>query len=962
VASLVLVPFALFLSVALSGHLLLPGDDLIQNYPLRVLVGWDLRHGHLPLWDPYEWSGAPLLAGFNAGALYPSTFLFAILPASLAWSIGQALVYATAGTGLYFFLRRRGFGPEAAWLAAVVFSGSGFMVAHLNHLGLIEGMSWVGWILLALDHLARPAPPGAATGHGETIRARVRWSALLGLFGGLFVLAGDPRAVSNVAVVAAVFGAWLVWRSRGSRIPLLVSVVASGVLATLIGAGQLLPGLEALSVSQRSVSSLAAFGAGSLSAPQLLLFGVPFLLGGFGTFGLPAYSANYNLAEISGYLGLLPLAGAFGVIGGFLAGTARRLDLRRLGLGLGLRRRSRSPAEHRNGSEGAIRGADGPATGAWVGLAVVGVLLALGDQTPLGHVLVHIPLYSGQRLQSRNLGVIDVALAVLFCIWVDRYLPRSGAGSAWRGVVRGTALLAPGLVLAVFLAAAVAPGTMRRLLQANNLILGYAWPFLIASGILAVAVTALLLFGERIRRRRLRLVSALVLLDVAFFLVNGLYGWNSTAALKPDPGGTAQLAGQLSGNERFAVYDPDLAYPSYVIAQPGNVRVPDQNVLSQLSSVQGYGSFVADTYENATGAHSMGHLNLSLLRGPLADELDLRLVLVPPKEAPDLRPYLTAPRWRYEGEIAGLMAFRNTDHLAPAYLAPPTSGGASTGQTTAGSVRQLSTVPLDGSATFEVTAPSSVRLIRSSSWYTGWTATLVPVGGGRTLTRPATAADSGLLQSVVVPPGRWRVSFSYRPSGVVVGLVSSGVGLLAVLGGLLLVGLSRGRRRVRAARDEFARLLETNPRYRRLWRYTVTSVVSTVASEVTLLVTYGTHTLGAVTAAVVANLAGTIPSYPMSRYWIWPEANREHTARQVAGYWLVSLASLVASSAATGVAADYAPAGGVARLVVVGAAYIGTLVVLWLAKLAVYHFVLFRPPPDRDLPSVAAGAEHQPAG
>ncbi|MBO0714747.1 MAG: hypothetical protein J2P59_08320, partial [Acidimicrobiales bacterium] len=238
-ASLVLIPFVVFLCIWLSGHLLLPDDDLIQNFPLRVLVGSELRNGHLPLWDPYEWSGAPLLAGFNAGAFYPATLLFAFLPASLAWNLGQAAVYAVAATGMFCFLRRRGFRPEAAWLAAVVFSGSGFMASHLNHLGLIEGMSWVGWVLLALDHLARPARPGEKPDHAAIVRARVRWSALLGLFGGLVVLAGDPRAVSNVAVPAAVFGIWLVWRSRGRRTPLLTSIAAGCLLAGLIGAGQL---------------------------------------------------------------------------------------------------------------------------------------------------------------------------------------------------------------------------------------------------------------------------------------------------------------------------------------------------------------------------------------------------------------------------------------------------------------------------------------------------------------------------------------------------------------------------------------------------------------------------------------------------------------------------------------------------------------------------------------------------
>jgi hypothetical protein len=85
-------------------------------------------------------------------------------------------------------------------------------------------------------------------------------------------------------------------------------------------------------------------------------------------------------------------------------------------------------------------------------------------------------------------------------------------------------------------------------------------------------------------------------------------------------------------------------------------------------------------------------------------------------------------------------------------------------------------------------------------------------------------------------------------------------------------------------------------------------------------------------------------------------------ARQAGGYWLVSLVSLVSSSAMTGLAADLAPSGGAARLLVVGVAYIGTLLVLWLGKLAVYHWVLFRPQRVTEVPPVGATAEHPAPG
>lgn len=123
----------------------------------------------------------------------------------------------------------------------------------------------------------------------------------------------------------------------------------------------------------------------------------------------------------------------------------------------------------------------------------------------------------------------------------------------------------------------------------------------------------------------------------------------------------------------------------------------------------------------------------------------------------------------------------------------------------------------------------------------------------------------------------------------------------------------------------------------------MTSVVGTVVSESTLLIVYGAGWLGATAAAVVANLAGTVPSYAMSRYWIWPEADRSHAARQMVAYWAVSVVSLVISSAAVGVATAHAPEGKLAHLVVAGGSYVGIYAVMWLAKFVIYQRVLFRP-------------------
>lgn len=148
-----------------------------------------------------------------------------------------------------------------------------------------------------------------------------------------------------------------------------------------------------------------------------------------------------------------------------------------------------------------------------------------------------------------------------------------------------------------------------------------------------------------------------------------------------------------------------------------------------------------------------------------------------------------------------------------------------------------------------------------------------------------------------------------------------------------------------------ARRLVERPRVNKLLRYALTSGVATGISEVTLLALYASGFLGASGSSIIANLAGTVPSYLLSRYWIWPEAERTGAARQMGLYWITSAVSLVVSTAGTSLAAAHAPAGHADHVVVVGVAYIGTYAVLWIAKYLVYQRLIFRSAARGEAPS-----------
>jgi putative flippase GtrA len=127
----------------------------------------------------------------------------------------------------------------------------------------------------------------------------------------------------------------------------------------------------------------------------------------------------------------------------------------------------------------------------------------------------------------------------------------------------------------------------------------------------------------------------------------------------------------------------------------------------------------------------------------------------------------------------------------------------------------------------------------------------------------------------------------------------------------------------------------------RLARYAATSGVAFAVSEATLLILYGFNLTTATVAALIASLAGTIPSYLLSRYWIWREAARERVLRQVILYWIVSISCIALTSLLTGALASLAPAGHPFHLLVVAIGYPIVMLTFWLIKFVIYQRIIF---------------------
>ncbi len=289
-------------------------DSLVFYHPLMLIVRHDLFSGHLPLWNPFEGGGQPLLGNPQTAMLFPLTWLAFVLPfwSSLVWIVVAKLLLTSAGTYLYcrdLALRR---GPSL--LAAIAFPFGMFYFTWLEHIDVTSVWAMLPWMFLATRWVCTRGSIGAA--------------ALLGGACGLSILGGHPESYLLVLVATVVYGAFelVARRARGpspssptgpwrgpswtttvlGRASMLVVALALGVGLSAVVT---LPFLEFLHQSPKVLR-----GSGGLQLRELWAYVFPDLWGSpdKGSLGPPTLD---NLNVRTGYIGVLPLLLAVGSLG-----------------------------------------------------------------------------------------------------------------------------------------------------------------------------------------------------------------------------------------------------------------------------------------------------------------------------------------------------------------------------------------------------------------------------------------------------------------------------------------------------------------------------------------------------------------------------------------------------------------------------------------------------------------------
>jgi hypothetical protein len=183
-------------------------DVITQIYPWKKLTIDTWKLGHVPLWNPYSFSGTPHAANYQSAVFSPFNLLFFVMPMEHAWSWLILLQPLLAGICMYIYLRQLRISSMASLVGSFSFMFCGFLVVWMAYGTLGYAALWLPLALFAvaryLNHGSWWAPPILALSLAFSLFSghfQISLYVLLVVLGYLLVLGMHARLMSRFAVL-----------------------------------------------------------------------------------------------------------------------------------------------------------------------------------------------------------------------------------------------------------------------------------------------------------------------------------------------------------------------------------------------------------------------------------------------------------------------------------------------------------------------------------------------------------------------------------------------------------------------------------------------------------------------------------------------------------------------------------------------------------------------------------------
>lgn len=270
------------------------GNDQVRMfYPYRNFINESFARREFPLWNPYNFSGSPLIADFQSAVFYPPNLLYFFLPQITAWSLLVVIQPLLGTLFMYLYLRQFITQKLAAFLGAFAFGFSGFILTWSQENAVVGQASlWFPVILYSAEKFIS--------------NFKLKYFILLVFSLSSCILAGFLQTAFYIFFVSFWYGIFRIMQIRqDKRLVIFLFFLASFLLTFLICAIQLLPSIEAFRESPRSsVSARPVIETYLLPLTDYIKVFAPDIFGNPGAYN---YFGRGFYHESVFYIGIIPL-------------------------------------------------------------------------------------------------------------------------------------------------------------------------------------------------------------------------------------------------------------------------------------------------------------------------------------------------------------------------------------------------------------------------------------------------------------------------------------------------------------------------------------------------------------------------------------------------------------------------------------------------------------------------------
>jgi hypothetical protein len=223
-------------------------EGVRQTYSWFNFIIMNLRHGALPLWDPYTGAGSSFPAEMQTGAFSPLNFLLLLFPLNReglfsvqSYHQWYAIVHFIGACFMFVLVRELKLSRLSALIAGICFSLGGFVI-HAPWPHMFGSAIWLPLIFLFLLRALA----------SQNLQKALLYASASGLTLGLSVLTGGLHLVIMQALVIITACIFIIFHSRKQAenaqsvfITIPIGVCAAAlIIGICVGAVQLFPSME----------------------------------------------------------------------------------------------------------------------------------------------------------------------------------------------------------------------------------------------------------------------------------------------------------------------------------------------------------------------------------------------------------------------------------------------------------------------------------------------------------------------------------------------------------------------------------------------------------------------------------------------------------------------------------------------------------------------------------------------